>query len=49
MIKNSIQHAIANHKGKEAQQDFPAVYPEGADEEIELEEPMFTEMGDDNC
>lgn len=38
MIKNSIQHAISNYKGKEANQDFPAVHPEGGDEEIELEE-----------
>ncbi len=38
MIKNSVQHAIANHKGKQAQKDFPAVHPEGEDEEIELEE-----------
>lgn len=47
MIKNSIQHAIANHKGKEALKDFPAVHPEGEDEEIEKEEPMYTEIGDD--
>lgn len=38
MIKNSIQHAIANHKGKDATEDFPAVHPEGEYEEIELEE-----------
>jgi hypothetical protein len=38
MIKNSIQHAISNRRGKQAHQDFPAVYPEGEDEEIELEE-----------
>ena len=37
MIKNSIQHAISNYKGKEANKDFPAVTPEGYDEEIELE------------
>ena len=48
MVKNSIQHAIANHKGKEAIKDFPAVHPEGEDEEIEIEEPMTTEIGDDN-
>lgn len=47
MIKNSIQHAIANHKGKEAREDFPAVYAEGEDEEIEIEKPMYTETGDD--
>lgn len=38
MVKNSIQHAISNYKGKEAREDFPAVHPEGEDEEIELEE-----------
>lgn len=40
MIKNSIQHAIANHKGKQAQQDFPAVHPDGEYEEIEIEQEM---------
>lgn len=38
MIKNSIQHAINNYKGKKAPEDFPAANPEGEDEEIELEE-----------
>lgn len=38
MIKNGIQHAISNSKGKLAHQDFPAVHPEGEDEEIELGE-----------
>lgn len=37
MIKNSIQHAISNYRGKEAFKDFPAVYPEGENEEIEIE------------
>ena len=37
MIKNSVQHAISNYKGKEATKDFPAVNPEGYDEEIEIE------------
>lgn len=37
MIKNSIQHAISNYKGESAKEDFPAVHPEGEDEEIELE------------
>lgn len=41
MIKNSIQHAIYNYKGKEAVKDFPAVHPECETEEIELEEEMF--------
>ena len=40
MIKNSIQHAINNHKGKEVTPDFPAIHPEGEYEEIELEERM---------
>lgn len=38
MIKNSIQHAISNYKGKEAIKDFPAVNPEGEYETIELEQ-----------
>lgn len=38
MIKNSIQHAISNYRGKEAKQDFPAVHPEGEHEEIEIEQ-----------
>lgn len=38
MIKNSIQHAISNSKGKNAREDFPSVHPEGEIEEIELEE-----------
>lgn len=38
MIKNGVQHAISNAKGKKAHQDFPAVHPEGENEEIELEE-----------
>ena len=37
MIKNSIQHAISNYKGESAKEDFPAIHPEGEDEEIELE------------
>lgn len=38
MIKNSIQHAISNYKGKEAKQDFAAADPEGEDETIEIEQ-----------
>lgn len=41
MIKNAVQHAIANQKGEQAQEDFPAV-----DDDIEIngkEEPL----GDD--
>lgn len=37
MIKNSIQHAISNYKGKQVKEDFPAVHPDGEYEEIELE------------
>lgn len=37
MIKNSIQHAISNRKGERAHEDFPAVHPEGENEQIELE------------
>ena len=40
MIKNSVQHAIANHKGKRAKEDFPAVHPEGENEEIDIETEM---------
>lgn len=38
MVKNSIQHAISNYKDRDASMDFPAVHPDGEDEEIELEE-----------
>lgn len=44
MIKNSIQHAISNHKGKQAEKDFPAVHPEGEHEEIEIEQEMFYDI-----
>jgi len=40
MVKNSIQHAISNHRGERAHEDFPAVHPEGEYEEIETEERM---------
>lgn len=40
MVKNSIQHAISNYRGKLAHKDFPAVHPEGEYEEIETEEEM---------
>lgn len=43
MVKNSIQHAISNYRGKRAHEDFPAVHPEGVDDEIELEEEMLIE------
>lgn len=40
MVKNSIQHAISNYRGKLAHKDFPAVHPEGEYEAIETEEEM---------
>lgn len=43
MIKNSVQHAISNKNGKDATPDFPAINPEGENEEITLEEEMFVE------
>lgn len=43
MIKNSIQHAISNYKGKDATPDFPAIHPEGEYETIELEQEMREE------
>lgn len=42
MIKNSIQHAISNYKGKQAAKDFPAVHPDCENESIELEQEMIT-------
>lgn len=46
MVKNSIQHAISNYRGKEAPKDFPAVHPENEDEEIELEAEMEIKQND---
>lgn len=46
MIKNSVQHAISNYKGKQAVKDFPAVHPDGEDEEIELEQDTINENED---
>lgn len=43
MVKNSIQHAISNYKGKQAVKDFPAVHAEGEDESIELEQEMYND------
>lgn len=40
MIKNSVQHAISNYRGKRAHEDFPAIHPDGEGEEIELEQEM---------
>lgn len=39
MTKNAVQHAIHNRRGENAPEDFPAVHPEGENEEIELEQP----------
>ncbi len=46
MVKNSIQHAISNYKGKDATKDFPAAHPEGEYEEIELEQEMGINAND---
>ena len=43
MIKNSIQHAISNYKGKRAPKDFPAIHPDGEYDEIEIEQEMYVE------
>lgn len=43
MVKNSVQHAISNYKGKEAVKDFPAVHPDGEYEEFEVEQEMTIE------
>ena len=40
MVKNAVQHAISNAKGKRAHMDFPAVYVDGMNEEIEIEKEM---------
>lgn len=42
MIKNSVQHAIANSKGKVARMDFPAVNAEGENDGNEVE--MFQDL-----
>lgn len=47
MVKNSVQHAISNYKGRDATPDFPAVYPEGEYETIELEQEMCVETQED--
>ena len=44
MVKNSIQHAISNYRGKEAVKDFPAVHAEGEDETIELEQELAIDI-----
>ena len=40
MVKNAVQHAISNAKGKRAHMDFPAVCADGMNEEIEIEKEM---------
>lgn len=45
MVKNSVQHAISNYRGKRAHQDFPAIHAEGEDEEIEIEQEMSIKEG----
>lgn len=35
MIKNSVQHAIANNQGKQARMDFPKVNADGEDDGFE--------------
>ena len=35
MIKNSVQHAIANNRGEKASMDFPKVNADGEDDGIE--------------
>lgn len=47
MIKNSVQHAICNYKGKEVLKDFPAVNADCENEEIELEKPMKIDSGEE--
>lgn len=46
MIKNSIQHAISNSRGEQAQVDFPALHPDGETEGIELEQEWGKEGND---
>ena len=46
MVKNSVQHAISNYKGKQAKQDFPSVNPDGEYEEIEMEREMEIDSDD---
>lgn len=41
MVKNSVQHAIANNRGEQAKMDFPRVNADGEDEGSEM--PMNTE------
>ncbi|MCD8119758.1 MAG: hypothetical protein LUE29_09835 [Lachnospiraceae bacterium] len=35
MVKNSVQHAIANNRGERAHQDFPRVNADGEDDGFE--------------
>lgn len=47
MIKNSVQHAISNYKGKRAHEDFPSVEAEGEYEEIVLEQEMYPDSNEE--
>lgn len=38
MLKNGVQHAIANRRGKECPADFPAVHPQGEHDGVEESE-----------
>ena len=42
MIKNAVQHAIANNKGERAHMDFPST-----GEEVDIEEPVIFEDEDE--
>ena len=45
MLKNSVQHAIANQQGRECKKDFPKVPVDN--EEIENETPLGDEESED--
>lgn len=51
MVKNSVQHAIANNKGKQAKMDFPKVNADGEDDgfEQEIEQTEQVEFDPDNA
>lgn len=36
MLKNGVQHAIANKAGRQPAFDFPAIHPDGESDEIEM-------------
>ena len=45
MIKNAVQHAIANNRGEQAHMDFPKVNADGEDEGFE--KPMNNEESEE--